>query len=70
MDENFLEQAEANIQSEIDAGIRRAQVRQNKPSGFDGTCACGEIIPEKRVELGYYRCFYCQSRLEEGRRGR
>lgn len=69
MDENFLEQAEANIQSEIDAGIKRAQARSPKPSNFDGTCDCGEAIPEKRIELGYYRCFYCQDRLEkEGRR--
>ena len=71
MDENFLEQAEANNRSEIEAGIKRAQARQLKPSNFDGSCDCGELIPEKRIELGYYRCFYCQDRLEkEGRRSR
>lgn len=69
MDEHYLIGAERIQESVIQAGVDRARVREAKPSGFDGTCGCGEEIPEGRIALGYYRCVTCQSTLE-GRRGR
>ena len=61
MDEKYLEQAERLAESEVRAGIERAQKRTCPPPGFDGTCECGSEIPKPRVELGYYRCTDCQS---------
>lgn len=68
MDENFFERAEELARAEIEAGIARARRRASTPSGFDGFCDCGNEIPSKRVELGYYRCLECQTKLEKTRR--
>lgn len=70
MDENFVEQAERLAESEIQAGIARARIKDTPPPDFDGDCACGEAIPPERVGLGYYRCIRCQTLLERGGVGR
>lgn len=72
MDENFLERADELNRSEIEAGIARARNNggRARPADFDGTCTCGDEIPEARVALGYYRCVRCQSLLEKMYPGR
>lgn len=64
MDENFVEQAGRLAESEIQAGIERARMRERPPPGFDGNCECGESVPPARVALGYHRCITCQTLLE------
>ena len=64
MDERFIEQAERLAEAQVRDGIERAQTRNGPPPGFDGTCDCGTDIPQKRVELGYYRCLDCQRKTE------
>ena len=69
MDEKYLEMAGDSERSAINAGVRKSQEsKQLRPVGFDGTCTCGEEIPEGRVSLGYYNCAECQAALE--RRGK
>lgn len=69
MDEKFIEVADALTQSMIDQAIEATRHRAEKPpEGFDGTCECGEMIPEARITLGYYRCVCCQSNIEERQR--
>lgn len=69
MDEKYLEMAGDSERSAIDAGIARVRsVVEVRPKDFDGTCECGEIIPQPRVTLGHFKCVECQSALE--RRGR
>lgn len=65
MSERFLEQAEELARAEVDAAVARARTPQQRPIDFDGTCECGNEIPEKRVSLGYYRCVECQRLTEE-----
>ncbi len=64
MDEKYLEIAEKITAAEIRSGIERAQKRAGPPPGFDGMCACGAEIDERRVNLGYYRCLNCQAQKE------
>jgi hypothetical protein len=69
MDEKYLEYAEALATAEVQRGIDAARQRANPPPDFDGTCDCGEVINPARINLGYYRCLYCQTQLErKGRR--
>lgn len=65
MDERYLQQAEELAAAEIAAGVHRAGIRELPPSGFDGACECGDPIPQKRIDLGYYRCLECQSAREQ-----
>lgn len=64
MDERYMEFAERLAEAQVRAGIERAQMRMGPPPGFDGMCDCGAVIPQKRVELGYYRCLDCQTKTE------
>lgn len=65
MDERYLEQAERLAEAQVRDGIERAQMRMGPPPGFDGTCNCGSDIPQRRIELGYYRCLECQAKREK-----
>lgn len=65
MDEKYMEQAEQLALAEINRGIELARKREPTPPGFDGTCNCGDEIPETRIRLGYHRCVTCQSRNEK-----
>lgn len=65
MSERFLEQAEELARAEVDAAVARARTLRQRPVNFDGTCECGDEIPEERVDLGYYRCVGCQRLTEE-----
>lgn len=69
MDENHLIGAEKLQEQAILAGVAKCRTQEPMPSGFDGTCGCGEPVPEGRIKLGFYRCLDCQVALEK-RRGR
>jgi len=64
MDENLLVGAERLAEAAISEGIAKCRQKEQAPSQFDGTCECGEEIPEKRVALGYFRCLGCQMLIE------
>jgi RNA polymerase-binding transcription factor DksA len=68
MDEKYLEVAEKTTDLLVNDAIARAQVRQVRPKDFDGSCRCGEEVPEGRIAGGYYNCVRCQTLLE--RRGK
>jgi hypothetical protein len=68
MDEKYLEMADAQMHSSIEAGIKLARTSQTKPHDFDGFCTCGAEVPAERVALGRYNCTHCQTVLE--RRGK
>ena len=63
MDETYLLIAEAQAQSEIDAGVRRAIAKLPKqPKNFDGLCVdCDEEIPSQRLSFGAITCIQCQT---------
>jgi hypothetical protein len=64
MDEKYLEYAEEHATAQVQCGIENARKRAGPPPGFDGTCSCGDSINPARVNLGYYRCLYCQTQQE------
>lgn len=67
MDEHHILAAEALTQSEIDAGIRRAQQSLPKlPENWDGLCVkCDEPVPQARINFGASTCLRCQTLLEQ-----
>lgn len=65
MDEYFLEGAEKVNEAIVREGIAKCSTKEKPPPQFDGTCECGEVIPEQRVALGYYRCLDCQKLREK-----
>lgn len=64
MDEKYVEQATELTESIVVAGVATARIKQKRPDAFDGSCECGEEIPEQRIALGYYNCVVCQSKQE------
>jgi RNA polymerase-binding transcription factor DksA len=67
MDERILEIAETQVEAEKEAQIQRIRAGLPTPvKNFDGRCLeCGEIINEKRVQLGYTICIECRQLLDE-----
>lgn len=66
MDERILELAEQAQLHEVDAAVATIRRRdtQQRPEGFDGTCGCGEVIPDLRIAAGKFNCTDCQSIIE------
>ena len=69
MDESFLEAAEQAALTALEEARKKLRPAP-RPEGFDGTCACGAIIPAARVELGYFCCVPCQTATERAQRVR
>lgn len=68
MDETFLEAAERAATTALEEARKRLQFPV-RPESFDGSCdECGELVPEQRVQLGYYRCVHCQATIEKKQR--
>lgn len=67
MDEYLLVGAEKLAEEAVQKGIERCRTKDGPPTGFDGSCKCGEDIDPRRIALGYYRCLDCQTRLERRR---
>lgn len=66
MNERFIEQAEALQLKVVEEAIRRAKQKRAPPPGFDGSCPeCSELVPIKRIELGFYNCVDCQALKEQ-----
>ena len=68
MDENYVERAAEVSAALVTEGIRRATQRKSPPEDFAGDCECGESVPPRRVELGYFNCVGCQAALEHRRK--
>lgn len=64
MDEKYLEMAGALSEADVTHGLQKARSSSPKPEGFDGTCKCGEDIPQLRIDHGFYTCVECKAREE------
>jgi RNA polymerase-binding transcription factor DksA len=67
VDESQLEHAallEQWVRDSAIAAVRKKEIRI-EPTGFDGTCECGEDIDPRRIDAGYYNCIDCAEYQEE-----
>jgi len=72
VDEAHFEMAAAMELLARETAINKARsaVSQShvRPDGFDGACpGCSEVIPQQRVDAGYFVCVDCKTE-EEARR--
>lgn len=66
MDEKYLEQADQITQAARDDAVAAVRRGEAVPTGFDGShCVdCDEDIPPGRLQLGKFRCIWCQETKE------